>query len=91
MFGLSSIPPDVYRRDFTNGIALLNGTQQSQTIAVGPGFHRLTGTQAPLHEYIVDDASPQFSTNRSVARRAVRQRHVEGLRSLLPQLGPRLS
>ena len=55
-------PADVYRRDFTNGIALLNGTHQSQTITVGPGFHRLTGSQAPLHEYIVDDSSSQFTS-----------------------------
>ena len=55
-------PPDVYRRDFTNGVVLLNGTRQSQTISVGPGFHRLTGSQAPLHEYILDDSGPQFSS-----------------------------
>jgi hypothetical protein len=58
-------PPDVWRRDFTNGIALLNGSRQSQTVTVGPGFHRLTGSQAPLHEYIVDDASSQFTTTGS--------------------------
>jgi hypothetical protein len=55
-------PPDLYRRDFTNGVVLLNGTRQSQTISVGPGFHRLTGSQAPLHEYILDDSGPQFSS-----------------------------
>ncbi len=55
-------PPDVYRRDFTNGTAILNGTHQRQTVPVGAGFHRLTGAQAPLHEYILDDAGPQFTS-----------------------------
>ena len=55
-------PPDVYRRDFTNGTVILNGTRQRQTVSVGPGFHRLTGAQAPLHEYILDDAGPQFTS-----------------------------
>jgi len=56
-------PPDVYRRDFTNGIVLLNGTRQSRTIAIGPGFHRLSGAQAPMHEYILDDAGPEFTSS----------------------------
>ena len=56
-------PPDVYRSEFTNGIVLLNGTHQPQTVPTGPGFHRLTGAQAPLHEYILDDAGPQFTSN----------------------------
>jgi hypothetical protein len=55
-------PADVYRRDFTNGIVLLNGTSRSQNIPVEPGFHRITGAQASLHEYIVDDTGSQFST-----------------------------
>jgi hypothetical protein len=55
-------PADVYRRDFSGGTVLLNGTRQSQTMQLEPGFHRLTGTQAPLHEYIVDDMGAQFTT-----------------------------
>jgi hypothetical protein len=54
-------PADVYRRDFTHGIALLNGSAQTQTIEVGPGFKRLTGEQAPRHEYLVDDAGAAFT------------------------------
>ena len=50
------------RRAFTNGLALLNATTFSQTVTVGPGFARLTGQQAALHEYIVDDSSLAFST-----------------------------
>ncbi len=60
---LAQHPPDVYRRDFTNGIALLNGTRQQQTIDLGSGFHRINGTQAPRYEYIIDDASPQFTAS----------------------------
>jgi len=54
--------PDVWRRDFTNGIALLNGTNQRQTIPLGPGFRRIKGEQAPRYQYIVDDLPPAFST-----------------------------
>ncbi|MBI4873540.1 MAG: carbohydrate binding domain-containing protein [Acidobacteria bacterium] len=53
--------PDVYRRDFDHGVALLNGSRQRLTIAVGPGFRRLTGEQAPRHEYLLDDSGPEFS------------------------------
>jgi len=53
--------PDMYRRDFTNGIALLNGMSVSQTVALEPGLQRFTGSQAPLYQYIVDDGDPGFS------------------------------
>ena len=58
---LEDHPADVYRRDFEHGIALLNGTREQQTIAVGQGFLRIKGDQAPRHEYIVDDASAGFT------------------------------
>lgn len=54
-------PPDVFRRDFDRGIVLLNGTRQSQTVELGPGFRRLVGNQAPRYETILDDAGPGFS------------------------------
>jgi len=54
-------PADVFRRDFTNGIALLNGTKQRQVITVGPGYNRIVGQQAPRYQYIVDDLAPDFS------------------------------
>jgi hypothetical protein len=54
-------PTRIYRRDFTNGVVLLNGTQNTQTINVGSGIDRFTGTQAPLYQYIVDDSSAEFS------------------------------
>jgi hypothetical protein len=60
---LTAHPPDVYRRDFTNGAVLLNGTRQRQTITVGEGFNRIRGRQAARHEYILDDAGPAFSAS----------------------------
>jgi hypothetical protein len=59
---LSQHPPDIYRRDFNNGAVLLNATRQVQNLSLGPGFHRLTGTQAPMYEWILDDSDPGFST-----------------------------
>lgn len=54
-------PPDVYRRDFDHGIVLLNATRVERTVALGPGFRRLVGSQAPRYETILDDADPGFS------------------------------
>ena len=53
---LTEAAASVYRRDFDNGAVLLNATRKPQTIAVGPGYARLTGSQAARHEYILDDA-----------------------------------
>lgn len=50
--------PDVYRRDFTRGVVLLNGTREVREIALGAGFHRLAGAQAPMIERIIDDTDP---------------------------------
>ncbi len=58
---LSVAPSALYRRDFTNGTVLLNGTTAPQTISMGSGFQRFSGTQAPMYQYIVDDAAPAFS------------------------------
>ncbi|MGB7117384.1 MAG: carbohydrate binding domain-containing protein [Anaerolineales bacterium] len=54
-------PPDVYRREFTNGVVLLNATHETQTINVGSGFSRLEGNQAAMVETILDDNDPGFS------------------------------
>lgn len=62
---LSPTPPQIYRRDFNYGIVLLNGTRQVQNIAIGPGFHRLTGAQAPMYEMILDDQDPAFTSTGS--------------------------
>ena len=59
---LVSRPPDIYRRNFTNGMVLLNGSGQTFTISVGPGYRRLSGAQAPRYETILDDQSEGFST-----------------------------
>lgn len=50
-----------WRRDFSHGTVLLNGTWQRQTITVGPGFRRLEGKEAARYEYIVDDVPPAFA------------------------------
>jgi len=38
---------NVWRRDFTGGTALLNGTNAAQTVEVGPGYRHILGTQDP--------------------------------------------
>lgn len=53
--------PDVYRRDFTNGTVLLNATDEPQTIAMGAGYKRFAGGQAPRAQAIVDDGGDRFS------------------------------
>lgn len=59
---LTTYTADVYRREYTNGLALLNASPEAQTIDIGPGYLRLTGTQAPLIEFILDDVAPVFTT-----------------------------
>ena len=55
----------VYRRDFTNGVVLINGSGAAQTVPLEPGLQRFTGKQAPLYQYIVDDADAGFSATGS--------------------------
>jgi len=55
-------PPDVNWREFNHGLVLLNGTRQPQTVEVGPGYRRLSGSQAPRYETILDDGGPGFAT-----------------------------
>jgi len=57
--------PDLFRRDFSQGVALLNGAAVPQTVALAPGLQRFTGAQAPLYQYIVDDSSAGFSASGS--------------------------
>lgn len=54
-------PPDLYRRDFDNGIVLLNGTDAEQAVDLNTTFWRLFGRQAPRYETILDDAGPSFA------------------------------
>ncbi|MDP9054792.1 MAG: carbohydrate binding domain-containing protein, partial [Acidobacteriota bacterium] len=53
----------IYRRDFTNGVVLLNGTNSPQTITLDSGLQRFSGSQAPRYQYIVDDTAPGFTTS----------------------------
>jgi hypothetical protein len=55
-------PADVFTRAFTNGLAVLNGTHDRQTVSVGSDLARLSGTQAPRTFLIVDDSSAAFSS-----------------------------
>jgi hypothetical protein len=60
-------PQRLYRRDFSNGIVLLNGTNQAQTFNLESGLTRFSGTQAPKVQYIVDDNSSSFTSTGSWA------------------------
>ena len=54
---------EIYRREFENGLVLLNGTRRRQTIDVGEGYARLKGEQAARYQYILDDrGNPGFKT-----------------------------
>lgn len=55
-------PPDVYQREYTNGLVVLNGTRTVQTVSPGNGYQRLVGQQAPRFEMLLDDSSSIFST-----------------------------
>jgi hypothetical protein len=60
-FHLTLHPPDVYQREFTNGMVLLNGSKAPQTLSLGKGYQRLVGTQAPRFETLLDDAAATFT------------------------------
>jgi uncharacterized protein (TIGR03437 family) len=55
----------IYRRDYSNGTVLVNGTSSRQTIPIESGFRKFSGSQAPLWQYIVDDVSPDFTADSS--------------------------
>jgi hypothetical protein len=54
-------PPPVTLRHFECGLAVLNGASTAQVVDIPQGFARLNGTQAPKHQYVIDDASAAFS------------------------------
>lgn len=56
-------PPDVYRRDFSNGVVLLNGTKETRTIGLETGLRHITGDQAPKHQYMLDDSTSGVFTS----------------------------
>jgi hypothetical protein len=58
---VSVSPPPVVMRQYECGMAILNGASTAQTVDVPAGFSRPNGTQAPKHQYIIDDASADFS------------------------------
>jgi hypothetical protein len=42
-----TLASNLWRRDFTGGTVLLNGSGSPQTVTVGPGYRRIAGTQSP--------------------------------------------
>jgi hypothetical protein len=48
-------PDSIYRRFFTKGAALLNGTARRVTVPMPEGYSRFSGAQAPKYQFIVDD------------------------------------
>jgi uncharacterized protein (TIGR03437 family) len=54
---------EIYRRDFTNGIAVLNASSASQTVSLESGLKKFSGAQAPKYQYIVDDTDTGFTTS----------------------------
>ncbi len=64
---LFAAPNRVYRRDFTRGVVLLNGTASPQTIPLESGVRRFSGSQAPRDQYIVDDSDAAFGASGSWA------------------------
>jgi hypothetical protein len=60
---LFAAPTRVYKRDFTKGVVLLNGTASPQTIPLESGLRRFSGSQAPRDQYIVDDSDPAFTAS----------------------------
>ena len=60
----ATVPPPVFLREFDCGAVILNGDTVPRAVALpgGAPFSRLTGQQAPLWQYHVDDASAAFRT-----------------------------
>ena len=45
--GFSSYQPDVWRRDFSNGVSIVNSTKIPKTVELGGEFEKLHGSQDP--------------------------------------------
>ena len=54
----------IYRREFDHGLVLLNPNWQTRRIAVGKGWRRLKGSQAPRWEFMVDDSDSGFTASK---------------------------
>jgi hypothetical protein len=58
-------PERIYRRDFSGGVVVLNGTASPQTVPLEAGLQHFSGSQAPKYQYIVDDTDAGFSSSGS--------------------------
>jgi hypothetical protein len=56
-------PPEIFRREFDNGLVLLNPTKEVRTITLEPGWRRLKGDQAPRREWLADDSGTGFTAS----------------------------
>ena len=54
-------PADVFLRQFSSGVVVVNGTPEVRTIPVGQNLARIVGTQAPKLFAVLDDADAGFS------------------------------
>ena len=57
--GVAESPP-VLIREFECGAVVLNGDTNPSTVQLPAGLRRLSGLQAPLWQYVVDDGSSAF-------------------------------
>jgi hypothetical protein len=60
-FGGNTVDP-VYRRDFTKGVVLLNGTDKPVRVKLEPGLLHFSGQQAPRTQFIIDDHDAAFTS-----------------------------
>jgi hypothetical protein len=58
---LRETPAQVWRRYFTKGAVLVNGTREAVTVAMPDGYEHFMGDQAPRYQYIVDDEDAGFT------------------------------
>ena len=52
----TEIATGVWRRDFSGGSAILNGTGERKKVDAGAGYLRIAGSQAPKWDFVVDDS-----------------------------------
>ncbi len=81
---LFTAPTRLYRRDFTNGVVLLNGTSTTQTISLDSGMKRFSGTQAPKIPIHCGRREFQLHDQRVLDCEYLRYRPASRQRAILP-------
>lgn len=59
---LKVAPQQVWRREFSGGLVVMNATRQPVTVSIGDAYERFRGAQAPRWQYLVDDGEEGFAT-----------------------------